>query len=339
MNIAIIGGGSWGLALSKLLHDNGHSVYVWEHNPKFAKTLQETQMNELFLPNIIIKANVSNSLPEVIMPNTDIVLLATPSSFLKDTLKKVAPLLDICPNLKCIINVAKGFDHSNGDILSEMIRKELPPKYSDLICVLSGPSHAEEVARELPTTVTIAGSDDSRLAQAQEAFSNDYFRVYRTNDIVGVELGGALKNVIALAAGIIAGLGFGDNTMGALLTRGNVEMKRLAVALGAMPQTLDGLAGIGDLITTATSPHSRNRFVGYELGKGKSLKEILSSMSMVAEGVLATNTTYMLAQKNNISMPIVEATYKILHNEVSPLEAIKQLMLRDLKSEEGYEVN
>lgn len=334
MKIAIIGGGSWGLALSKLLYDNGHDVNVWEHNPEYVKKIEETRMNELFLPNIIINAKVSNSLSEVITQDTNIVVLATPSSFLKDTLKQLIPFLETCSNLKCIINVAKGFDHSNGDILSEMIKKVLPAKFSDLICVLSGPSHAEEVARGLPTTVTIAGNDDARLKEAQEVFSNEYFRVYRTSDVIGVELGGALKNVIAVAAGIAVGLGFGDNTLGALLTRGNVEIKRFSVAFGALPQTLDGLAGIGDLITTATSPHSRNRFVGLELGKGKSLEQILAKMSMVAEGVLATNTTYMLAQKNNIDMPIVEATYKILHNEIQPLEAIKQLMLRDLKSEE-----
>jgi glycerol-3-phosphate dehydrogenase (NAD(P)+) len=333
MNIAIIGGGSWGLALSNLLFDNGHRVKVWEFNKNYVDLIKKTGRNEDFLPNITIEAEVSDSLTEVITSDIEILLLATPSSFLKQVLSQISPILDKINNLKYIINVAKGFDHTNGDILSEMIKKELPAKFSKLICVLSGPSHAEEVANKKPTTVTIAGEDSLHLKEAQEAFSNDYFRVYSSTDIIGVELGGALKNVIAMAAGIVVGLGFGDNTLGALLTRGNVEIKRLSVALGAKPETLDGLAGIGDLITTAISPHSRNRFVGVELGKGRELTDILAGMKMVAEGVLATNTAYMLATKLKIEMPIVEATYQILQGEISAPDAIKQLMLRDLKSE------
>ena len=333
MDIAIIGGGSWGLALSNLLYDNGHKVKVWEYNSQYVKKIKETGRNDDYLPNILIEAEVSDSLTQVVTSACEMVILATPSSFLKPILKEISPILDKLKNLKYIINVAKGFDHTNGDILSEMIKKELAQKYSKLICVLSGPSHAEEVAAKKPTTVTIAGEDLLYLKEAQEAFSNDYFRVYSTTDIVGVELGGALKNVIALAAGIVVGLGFGDNTLGALLTRGNVEIKRLSVALGAKPETLDGLAGIGDLITTAISPHSRNRFVGVELGKGRELKDILAGMKMVAEGVLANNTAFMLAEKLNIEMPIVKATYNILHGEILAKDAIKQLMLRDLKSE------
>ena len=333
MNIAIIGGGSWGLALSNLLYDNGHRVKVWEYNSEYVNLIKKTGRNDDFLPNIQIEAEVNDSLKEVLTSDTEMLILATPSSFLKQVLKQISPLLAKASQIKYIINVAKGFDHTNGDILSEMIRKELPAKYSKLICVLSGPSHAEEVATKKPTTVTIAGEDLYYLEDAQKAFSNDYFRVYSTTDIIGVELGGALKNVIATAAGIVVGLGFGDNTLGALLTRGNVEIKRLSVALGANPETLDGLAGIGDLITTAISPHSRNRYVGVELGKGRDLKDILSGMKMVAEGVLATNTAYMLAEQLKIEMPIVEATYRILHGELSAKDAIKQLMLRDLKSE------
>ena len=333
MNIAIIGGGSWGLALSNLLYDNSHTVKVWEYNSEYVKLIKDTKRNDNFLPNIEIEATVSDSLSEVISADTEMIILATPSSFLKDVLKHINPLITKLTSLKYIINVAKGFDHSNGDILSDMIKKELPAKFSKLICVLSGPSHAEEVAAKKPTTVTIAGEDLNYLKEAQLAFSNDYFRVYSTTDIIGVELGGALKNVIAMAAGIVVGLGFGDNTLGALLTRGNVEIKRLAVALGAKPETLDGLAGMGDLITTAISPHSRNRFVGVELGKGRDLKDVLANMKMVAEGVLATNTTYMLAEKLKIDMPIVEATYKILQGEIAAKDAIRQLMLRDLKSE------
>ncbi|MBI9031793.1 NAD(P)-dependent glycerol-3-phosphate dehydrogenase [bacterium] len=333
MNIVIIGGGSWGLALSNLLHDNGHKVKVWEYNLEYVKLIQETGYNNDFLPNIKIKASVSHSLPQVISSDLEMLILATPSTFLKQILKSINPLISNLKNIKYIINVAKGFDHSNGDILSEMIKKELPSRFSNLICVLSGPSHAEEVALKKPTTVTIAGNNLDYLYEAQKAFSNDYFRAYRTTDIIGVELGGALKNVIALAAGIVVGLGLGDNTLGALLTRGNVEIKRLSVALGAKPETLDGLAGMGDLITTAISHHSRNRYVGVELGKGRSLKDILAGMKMVAEGVSATKTTFFLAEKHGVDMPIVEATYKILQGQLSAPEAITQLMLRELKPE------
>ncbi len=333
MNTAVIGGGSWGLALANLLHDNGHLVKVWEYNKDYVELIRTSGRNDNFLPGIDIEVQVSNQLQEVIDSNTEMIILATPSSFLKEIIQKIEEFIIKANQLKYIINVAKGFDHSNGDILSEMIKKNLPKDYAKLVCVLSGPSHAEEVAMKKPTTVTIAGEDLNYLKEAQEAFSNDYFRVYSTNDIVGVELGGALKNVIALAAGIVVGLGFGDNTLGALLTRGNVEIKRLALAMGAKPETLDGLAGMGDLITTAISPHSRNRYVGVELGKGRDLQDILANMKMVAEGVLATNTTYMLAQKNSIDMPIVEATYKILHKEISAPQAIRELMLRKLKRE------
>jgi glycerol-3-phosphate dehydrogenase (NAD(P)+) len=333
MNIAIIGGGSWGLALANLLHDNDNKVKVWEYNKDYVEMIKTSGRNDIFLPDIDIQVEVTSSLDQVILPETEMLILATPSSFLKQVIQETKAFIAKLKNLKYIINVAKGFDHSNGDILSQMIKKELPEKFSKLICVLSGPSHAEEVARKKPTTVTIAGENLDYLKSAQFAFSNDYFRVYSTTDIIGVELGGALKNVIALAAGIVVGLGLGDNTLGALLTRGNVEIKRLAVAMGAKPETLDGLAGMGDLITTAISPHSRNRFVGVELGKGRQLKDILANMKMVAEGVLATNTTYLLAERYQINMPIVEATYKILHNEISAKDAIKELMVRKLKSE------
>lgn len=333
MNIAIIGGGSWGLALANLLHDNDNKVKVWEYNKDYVEMIKTSGRNDIFLPDIDIQVEVTSRLDQVILPETEMLILATPSSFLKQVIQETKPFIAKLKNLKYIINVAKGFDHSNGDILSQMIKKELPEKFTKLICVLSGPSHAEEVARKKPTTVTIAGENLDYLKSAQLAFSNDYFRVYSTTDIIGVELGGALKNVIALAAGIVVGLGLGDNTLGALLTRGNVEIKRLAVAMGAKPETLDGLAGMGDLITTAISPHSRNRFVGVELGKGRKLKDILANMKMVAEGVLATNTTYLLAERYQINMPIVEATYKILHNEISAKDAIKELMVRKLKSE------
>lgn len=333
MNISIIGGGSWGLAISKLLTDNGHNVTIWEFNPKYVDMINEYKENSDFLPGITIKAKVTNSLNDSINNMTDFIVLATPSSFLENTLKNIAPILKKYTQIKGIINVAKGYNHKNGELITDLIKQSLPKEFAYKICVLSGPSHAEEVAKGLPTTVTVAGTNLELLEQIQAAFSNDYFRVYSSFDLIGVELGGAIKNVIALAAGIVSGLGLGDNTLGALLTRGNVEIKRLAQALGAKAETLDGLSGIGDLITTAISPHSRNRFVGFELGKGRKLNDIIDNMKMIAEGVPATYTTRKLAHKLHIEMPIVEATYLVLEDKMSPQEAITKLMNRNLKSE------
>jgi glycerol-3-phosphate dehydrogenase (NAD(P)+) len=333
MNISIIGGGSWGLAISKLLHDKDNNVKIWEFNEEHVKTIIETKQNPQFLPGINIDSEVTSNLNEALPANTEVIILATPSSFLQDILNRLNPILADLSHVKGIINVAKGYNHATGQVLTDMIKELLPTSYSDKICALSGPSHAEEVANNLPTTVTIAGENLEMLKEFQQLFSTSSFRAYITTDLIGVELGGAIKNVIALAAGIVAGLGLGDNTLGALLTRGNVEIKRLATALGAKSSTLDGLAGIGDLITTAISPHSRNRHVGQELGRGKTLDEILNSMAMVAEGVPATYTTYRLAKKMNVEMPIVESVYQVLQNECTPKEAIVRLMSRELKIE------
>ncbi|MDZ4121490.1 MAG: NAD(P)H-dependent glycerol-3-phosphate dehydrogenase, partial [Candidatus Cloacimonadaceae bacterium] len=205
--------------------------------------------------------------------------------------------------------------------------------FASRICCLSGPSHAEEGARHLPTAVVIAGSSEGLLIELQRLFSNDYFRVYRSLDMIGVEIGGAVKNIIAIAAGMIDGLGFGDNTIGALITRGIAEISRLGITLGARQETFLGLSGIGDLITTATSKHSRNRFVGYELGKGNSLASILSTMKMVAEGVATTRSVQDLSQKLQVEMPITEQIYRVLYEGIDPKAALLQLMTRDLKSE------
>ncbi len=333
MNIAIIGGGSWGLAISKLLHDNNNNVRIWEYSLQDVEEIRNTKENSKYLPGVKIEALVSNNISEVITLDTQAIILATPSSFLEETLKKIFPFVEQLTCLEGIINLAKGYNHNTGEILSDMIKKELPARFNNKICALSGPSHAEEVASGLPTTVTIAGENLELLKLFQQVFSNHYFRVYITQDLIGVELGGAIKNVIALAAGIIYGLGFGDNTLGALLTRGNVEIKRLALAMGAKSETLDGLAGMGDLITTAISRHSRNRYVGEQLGLGKKLEDIIASMPMVAEGVPATYTTFMLARKHNVEMPIVESVYRLLTEDSSPKEVITNLMLRDLKVE------
>ncbi len=339
MKISIIGGGGWGLALAKLLAENSHELLVWEYNPKYLKTLRQSHSNPALLKGITLPDSIgfTDSFAALADFASDLILLATPSQFIRRTLKSIDPAtaerLWKAPSLRAIVNVAKGIEESSLQTIDRILAQELPPQVHHMICALSGPSHAEEVARGLPTTVVIAGSDEKLLFWLQEIFSNEYFRVYRSLDIIGVEIGGAVKNIIAIAAGIVSGLGFGDNTMGALLTRGIVEISRFGQSMNAQRETFLGLSGIGDLITTATSPHSRNRYVGYEIGKGKTLPELQSSMEMVAEGVATTRSVYQLAQKMGVDMPIVEQVYLILYEGKEPLTAMRDLMLRELKAE------
>ncbi|MCB5265533.1 MAG: NAD(P)-dependent glycerol-3-phosphate dehydrogenase [Candidatus Cloacimonetes bacterium] len=339
MRVSIIGGGGWGLALAKLLAENQHEVLVWEFNSEFLSSLRQNHGNPVLLKDLILPDAVSftDSFAEVAEYQSDLILLATPSQFIRSTLQSIEPALAnkiwFSAKLKAILNVAKGIEQKTLKTIDKILEEELPPAIHHKICVLSGPSHAEEVARGLPTTVVIAGSDEQLLIWLQEVFSNEYFRAYRSLDITGVEIGGAVKNIIAIAAGIISGLGFGDNTMGALLTRGIVEISRFGEAMQAWPETFLGLSGIGDLITTAISPHSRNRFVGFQIGQGKSLAEIQSTMKMVAEGVETTRSVYQLAQRLGIDMPIVNQVYEILYNGKNPHLAMRDLMLRELKPE------
>lgn len=332
---AILGGGAWGLALAKLLSENGHQVRIWEFNQEFVKLLTETRSNPFLLKGITLADSivVSHEFSEILLPGTDYVIFAIPSQFLRASVRKSAPYLSELKQLKAVINVAKGIEESNFKRMSEVLAEELPPSLVSQIVCLSGPSHAEEVARQVPTAVVIAGSDDELLMQLQPLLSNTYFRVYRSPDLAGVEIGGAVKNVIAIAAGIIDGLGYGDNTKGALLARGLAEISRLGMALGAQPETFLGLSGIGDLFTTASSLHSRNRFVGNEIGKGRTLADILADMKSVAEGVATTRSVQALSTKLGIEMPITEQIYEVLFNNKSPRLAMVELMTRSLKSE------
>lgn len=339
MRISIIGGGGWGLALSKLLAENGHELLVWEYNPAFLTSLKESHTNPALLKGIILPESIafSDSFADIAQFNSDIVLLATPSQFIRKTLRSIprdiAAEIWLRPALQAIVNVAKGIEEQSLKTIDQILYDELPDAAHDKICALSGPSHAEEVAREVPTTVVIAGKDEELLIKLQEVFSNHYFRTYRSTDIIEVEIGGAVKNIIAIAAGIVSGLGFGDNTMGALLTRGIVEISRFGQKMNAQAETFLGLSGIGDLITTAISPNSRNRFVGFEIGKGKSLAEVQASMQMIAEGVASTRSVHQLAQKLGIEMPIVAQVYHILYEDKDPQLAMRDLMLRELKAE------
>ena len=339
MRVAFIGGGAWGLALARLLAVNSHEVLVWEHNPKWLKSLIDTRSNPVLLPDVIMPENVgfTGSMVDLASFSPEVIVLATPTQFLRSTIGNIDPqtasALWGSPKLKAIVNVAKGMEEGSLKRIDQILMDELPESAHDKICALSGPSHAEEVSRQIPTTVVVAGSDPDVLLLLQEMFSNDWFRVYRTDDLIGVEIGGSVKNIISIAAGIVAGLDFGDNTMGALLTRGIVEIIRLGTAMGAQADTFMGLSGIGDLITTAISPHSRNRFVGYHIGKGKKLSEVLATMDKVAEGVATTRSIHEIAAVYNVEMPITNEVYKVLFEDKSPEKAIRDLMTRELKQE------
>ncbi len=323
------------MALAKLLSENGHQLTVWEYNPQFLALLRSTKSNPNLLSGIVLPDEIAftDSFDELQKHEPEIIVLATPCQFIRPTLAKVPQQLWLSDKLVAIVNVAKGIEESSLLTIDAILEEVLPNALHPRICALSGPSHAEEVARKVPTTVVIAGRDDQLLQKLQTVFSNSYFRVYRSLDLIGVEVGGAVKNIIAIAAGIVAGLGFGDNTMGALLTRGIVEISRLGIALKAQPETFLGLSGIGDLITTAISTHSRNRHVGYEIGKGKKLMDILAQMQMVAEGVATTRSVYQLAARLQVEMPIVHQVYQALYENKDPKQAITELMTRQLKAE------
>ncbi len=332
--IAMIGGGGWGLTLAKLLAEVGHEVLVWEHNPDFVKILSEQNSNPILLPDIVLPTSIryTSAISEVHDHYPRILVLATPAQFLRGVLRLLCQ--PVFPHtIDSIVNVAKGIEEDSLLLLSDVIREELPEWTHDRIFCLSGPSHSEEVARHIPTTVVIAGNDEVRTGKLQQLFNTHYFRVYRSYDLTGVQIGGAVKNVIAIAAGIIDGLGFGDNTKGALITRGIVEIERLGLSLNARPETLHGLSGIGDLVTTAFSRHSRNRNLGYRLGRGEKLPEILASTQMVVEGVATTRSVMMLAQRQRVEMPIVEQVYQVIYQGKSPALALRELMSRDLKPE------
>ncbi len=331
MVITILGAGSWGIALSTLLRYNGHSILLWEFDAEVCRKLNRERTLPEKLPGIIIPEDVSITDDLAAVGRSEIIVLALPSHTIRHVAGKMAGLLG--PDVAAIVNVSKGIENNTLLRVSEVLRQVLPQRFHAKISTLSGPSHAEEVARDVPTTVVVASVVPAVSELVQKAFSTRNFRIYSSDDLIGVELGGSLKNVIAIAAGILQGLGMGDNTMGALLTRGLAEMVRLGRKLGADPMTFAGLSGIGDLITTCFSSHSRNRYVGEQLGKGRKLPEILANMSMVAEGVKTTASAYALSQRHQVEMPITAAVYKILFENMPPEQAIANLMTRALKPE------
>lgn len=328
VKISVIGSGGWGTAAALLLCRNGHSVCLWSYLDEERARLERDRENKEFLPGVPFgDADITfTSDIDFAAQYGEVLVSVVPSKAVRATAKKLSRK----GNGKTVVNLSKGFDEETGCRLSEVFEQEMP---DSIIAVMSGPSHAEEVARGIPTTNVIACKSAKEAEKLQSIFMSDTFRVYTNADICGVEFGGALKNVIALCAGITDGLGYGDNTKAALMTRGLHEIARLGVKLGAHEKTFSGLSGVGDLIVTCTSMHSRNRRAGILIGKGKSLDEALKEVHMTVEGVDATRAAYALSQKYNVEMPITEAAYNVLFNGTNPRTAVNMLMTRDRKSE------
>ena len=326
--VGILGAGSWGTALSMLLYNNGHDVTVWSIDKKEVEMLQSEREHKSKLPGVKLPEDmlITNDLEEG-MKEKDFLVLAVPSVFTRSTAKLMKPY--IVQGQK-IVNVAKGIEETTLMTLSEQIEEELPE--AD-VAVLSGPSHAEEVGRGLPTTCVVGAHTKETAEYLQQAFINEFFRVYISPDILGIEIGGALKNVIALAAGIADGLGYGDNTKAALITRGIAEISRLGVKMGGKVESFSGLTGIGDLIVTCASVHSRNRKAGYLMGQGKTMKEAMDEVQMIVEGVYSAKAGLALAKKYGESVPIIEQINKVLFEDKNAAEAVRELMLRDANLE------
>lgn len=332
MNIAVIGTGSWGTALALVLHENGHNAKCWTRDEQQVKKIKETGENADYLPGIKIPGSLHISTDmKTVVSDAEMIVCAVPSQV---TRKVVENIKSVFSGPEPIwVTVSKGIENNTYMRISQVI-EEAGNINSEKIVALSGPSHAEEVGRKIPTAIVSASKNLDSAKTVQEAFINKYFRVYANDDVIGVEFGGALKNIIALAAGICDGAGFGDNTKAALITRGLVEINRLGVVMGAKSNTFAGLSGMGDLIVTCMSKHSRNRHVGEQIGKGRPLQEVLDEMVMVAEGVKTTLSAYEMAQKHKVVMPITEQIYQTLFKNKSPQQAMIDLMTRASKVED-----
>jgi glycerol-3-phosphate dehydrogenase (NAD(P)+) len=330
LKVAVLGGGSWGTSLAVLLHSSSHLVKVWEFYPERARAMREARENVDMLPGIKIPDEIviTSEMDEAVI-RMDVVTVVVPSHGLRATVEKATPFLK---GNETLVIATKGIEQGTLKRMSEVTR-EVTGFPEDRIAVLVGPSHAEEVSRGVPTLAVSASASEATAKRIQDVFMTPTFRVYTNTDVVGVECGASLKNVIAIAAGVCDGLGFGDNAKGALLTRGLAEMTRLGVKMGARQTTFSGLAGLGDMVTTCISTHSRNRYVGHEVGKGKTIKEVLSGMVMVAEGVRTTKSAVDLAERHQVEMPIAAEVFNILFKDKPVKEAIRDLMLRSPKPE------
>lgn len=328
MKIAVIGSGSWGCAAAILLANKGYSVYLWSWQQEETDRLKSDRENKDVLPGRHFPDNIICSHDMALcVKDADLIVTVAPSIATRTTAKQLSECIK---DGQILVNLSKGLEDKTLFTLSQVYREELP---NAKIAVMSGPSHAEEVSIGLPTVNVVAASDENIAKYIQEIFTTENFRVYTSGDILGVELGGAIKNVIALCAGICDGIGYGDNTRAALITRGIAEISRLGVAMGAKEETFAGLSGIGDLIVTCTSTHSRNHRAGELLGKGMSLSETLDSVHMVVEGVNTARAAYELSKKYNVLMPITEEAYRVLFEGKSAKDAVKSLMNRDPKAE------
>lgn len=329
--ITVFGMGSFGTALANVLAENGHTVLMWGKNEDSVKELNDHHQNKRYLKDVVLYSRIkaTSDIKEAVN-FTDIYLMALPTKAMREVTSEIDSLID---SKKTFIHVAKGIENDTFKRVSEMIEDSISEDHNGGIGVLSGPSHAEEVVIKQPTTVAASSKDEKVSKLIQDLFMNDYLRVYTNNDLVGVELGGALKNIIAVASGIVAGMGYGDNAKAALMTRGLAEISRLGEKLGADPMTFLGLGGIGDLIVTCTSTHSRNYTLGFKLGQGQTMDEALNEMNMVVEGIYTTNSVYHLAKQQNVDMPITNALYKVLFEDNPVKDSVKDLMGRDKKSE------
>jgi glycerol-3-phosphate dehydrogenase (NAD(P)+) len=331
VKIGVVGAGSWGTALTNLLALKGFKIDLWVFEKEVKDQIESSRENKVFLPGVSLSDHIcpSNDI-ESVVKGKDLVLLVVPSHVMRETASKIRN--HISPET-IIVSASKGIENKTHLTMSGVLREIFHETSADSFAVLSGPSFAREVVRKVPTVVAVASRNQKAAGFVQHIFATPYFRVYTNNDMIGVELGGSVKNVIAIASGIISGLGLGLNTRAALITRGLTEMRRLGLKLGANPRTFAGIAGVGDLVLTCTGDVSRNHTVGKKIGEGMKLNEILSEMRMVAEGVKTAKSVYNLSRKLGVEMPICHEVYFVLYDGIAPKEAVHRLMTRDLKQE------
>lgn len=332
--IAVLGPGSWGTALAKVLVENGHDVTIWGREVDQIAEINQQHTNQRYLPDLLLPRELkAESDLKTAVTGADAILFVVPTKTIRSVAAQLVAVLDTKP---VIIHASKGLEQGTHKRISQVLMEEIPADKRQDVVVLSGPSHAEEVAVRDITTITAASKNLKYAEYVQQLFMNDYFRIYTNDDVIGVETGAALKNIIALGSGAIHGLGFGDNAKAAIMTRGLAEISRLGVAMGADPLTFIGMSGVGDLIVTCTSVHSRNWRAGDLLGRGRNLQEVLDNMGMIVEGVSTTKAAYELSQELNVEMPITETIYQVLYEGADVQEAAKLIMLRDGRSEKEF---
>lgn len=332
--VAVLGAGSWGSVLANMLVENGHDVMLWSRDPKQVERLNQEHINPGYMNDFMYSDKlVATTDMKAAVKGADVILVVIPTKGIRQVAQQLNQVLEQLGQQSLIVHATKGLEQNTYKRPSEMLKEEIKPAYRRDIVVLSGPSHAESVAIKDMTAVTAACENLTDAQKVQRLFSNSYFRVYTNDDVIGAEFGAALKNIIAIGAGALQGLGYHDNARAALITRGLAEIRRLGVAFGANPMTFIGLSGVGDLVVTATSKNSRNWRAGYQLGQGQKLADVIENMGMVIEGVYTTKAAYELSKKRQVKMPITDALYRVLYEGQDIKDAITQLMERDLTSE------